>query len=79
MIEKSSGQVSFAVLSFGGFFGLGDQHYPLPWNSLKYDTELGGYGTDIRARNRGRLGLVSPKQRGRRLTIPMAAALLRNG
>ena len=47
MIEKMSGQVSYAVLSIGGFFGLGDDHYPVPWNQLKYDTELGGYKTGI--------------------------------
>jgi hypothetical protein len=33
---------SYAVLSFGGFLGIGDDHYPLPWQSLKYDTNLGG-------------------------------------
>jgi sporulation protein YlmC with PRC-barrel domain len=30
MIEKVSGRVSYAVLSFGGFLGIGDDHYPLP-------------------------------------------------
>ena len=34
MIDKRSGKVSYAVLSFGGFLGIGDDHYPLPWNSL---------------------------------------------
>ena len=47
MIDKRSGKVSYAVLSFGGFLGIGDDHYPLPWNSLKYDTSLGGYRTGI--------------------------------
>ena len=47
MIDKMSGQVSYAVLSFGGFLGIGDDHYPLPWQSLKYDTDLGGYVTGI--------------------------------
>ena len=47
MIEKTSGKVSYAVLSFGGFLGIGDDHYPLPWHSLKYNTELGGYQTMI--------------------------------
>lgn len=47
MIEKQSGKVSYAVLSFGGFLGIGDDHYPLPWQSLKYDTGLGGYITGI--------------------------------
>ena len=47
MIDKKSGKVSYAVLGFGGFLGIGDEHYPLPWQSLKYDTRLGGYVTGI--------------------------------
>src|SRR3977135_3432559 len=47
MIDKMSGRVSYAVLSFGGFLGIGDDHYPLPWQSLKYDTNLGGYSTGV--------------------------------
>ena len=47
MIDKMSGKVSYAVLSFGGFLGIGDDHYPLPWQSLKYDTNLEGYITGI--------------------------------
>ena len=47
MIDKISGRVSYAVLGFGGFLGLGNDHYPLPWQSLKYDTRLGGYRTGI--------------------------------
>ena len=50
MIDKISGRVSYAVLSFGGFLGIGDDHYPLPWQSLKYDTALGGYRTGITLR-----------------------------
>ena len=47
MIDKTSGQVAYAVLSFGGFLGIGDDHYPVPWNTLRYDTDLGGYRTLI--------------------------------
>jgi hypothetical protein len=47
MIDKVSGRVSYAVLGFGGFLGLGNDHYPLPWQSLKYDTRLGGYRTGV--------------------------------
>src|SRR6201984_2894219 len=47
MIDKMSGKVSYAVLSFGGFLGIGDDYYPLPWQSLKYDTKLGGYVSGI--------------------------------
>ncbi|GLR99309.1 photosystem reaction center subunit H [Bradyrhizobium liaoningense] len=49
MIDKVSGRVSYAVLGFGGFLGIGDDHYPLPWQSLKYDTGLGGYRTNLTA------------------------------
>jgi hypothetical protein len=34
MIDKVSGKVSYAVLNFGGFFGLGGDHYPLPWQFI---------------------------------------------
>ena len=47
MIDKRSGQVAYAVLSFGGFLGIGSDHYPIPWESLKYDTSLGGYRLNI--------------------------------
>ena len=43
MIEKRTGRVSYAVLSCGGFLGIGDEQYPLPWPSLKYNPVLGGY------------------------------------
>ena len=47
MIDKISGRVSYAVMSFGGFLGLGHSHYPVPWSALKYDTALSGYRTGI--------------------------------
>jgi hypothetical protein len=47
MIDKVSGKVAYAVLSYGGFLGIGDDHYPTPWSSLTYDTNLGGYRTNI--------------------------------
>ena len=47
MIEKISGRVSYAVLSFGGFLGMGTDHYPLPWSMLKYDVDKGGYLVNI--------------------------------
>ena len=47
MIDKKSGQVAYAVLSFGGFLGIGSDYYPIPWASLTYDTNLGGYRLDI--------------------------------
>ena len=47
MIEKESGKVAYAVLSFGGILGIGDDHYPLPWSALKYDESIGGYRTNL--------------------------------
>jgi sporulation protein YlmC with PRC-barrel domain len=47
MIEKVSGQVRSAVISFGGFFGLGEKEYSIPWAKLQYDVNLAGYRTDI--------------------------------
>jgi hypothetical protein len=43
MIDKMSGKVAYAVISYGGFLGMGEDHYPTPWSNLKYDTNLGGY------------------------------------
>jgi hypothetical protein len=43
VIDKASGQVTYAVLSFGGFLGMGEDYYPVPWESLKYGTNLEGY------------------------------------
>ena len=47
LIEKMSGRVAYAVMSFGGFLGLAHSHYPIPWSALKYDTALQGYRTGI--------------------------------
>jgi hypothetical protein len=50
MIDKYTGQVDYAVMSFGGFLGIGESYHPLPWHKLTYDTGLGGYVVDIEAR-----------------------------
>jgi len=47
MIDKPSGKVAYAVMSFGGFLGIGDRHHALPWGALKYDTELDGYVVNL--------------------------------
>jgi len=47
VIEKVSGHVVYAVMSFGGFLGIGAHTHTIPWNKLDYDTSLGGYRTDI--------------------------------
>jgi len=47
MVDKYTGQVAYAVMSFGGFLGLGESYHPLPWKALVYDTRLEGYVVDI--------------------------------
>ena len=47
MIDKISGQVRYVVVSFGGFLGMGEDYYPMPWDKLNYDTRLGGYRVDL--------------------------------
>jgi hypothetical protein len=47
IIEKISGRVAYVVGSFGGFLGMGAEEHTVPWSKLTYDTNLGGYRTDI--------------------------------
>lgn len=47
ILEKRGGRVAYAVLSFGGFWGIGDDYYPLPWEKLTYDEDLDGYRIDL--------------------------------
>jgi sporulation protein YlmC with PRC-barrel domain len=49
MIDKTSGQIAYAVMTFGGFLGIGADEHPVPWKKLSYDTNLGGFVTDITA------------------------------
>ena len=51
MVDKFSGQVEYAVMSYGGFLGMGQRYYPLPWRILSYDTREGGYRIDMSARD----------------------------
>src|SRR5881227_2498756 len=47
MIDKVSGNVAYAVLSFGGFLGMGHKHAPIPWARLTYDTNLTAYRVEL--------------------------------
>lgn len=46
MIGKRDGKVRHAVVSYGGFLGMGEDHFPLPWNELTYSEDRGGYVVD---------------------------------
>ena len=47
MIDKTSGEPAYAVLSIGGILGMGAEQYPVPWRLLRFDAELDGYRSDI--------------------------------
>ena len=47
MIEKRSGRVAYAVMSFGGFLGIGEDYYPIPWEKLTYNVNLDAYELDV--------------------------------
>lgn len=46
MIGKRDGKVRHAIVSYGGFLGIGDDYFPLPWDALSYDESRGGYVVD---------------------------------
>ncbi|PAX08399.1 PRC-barrel domain-containing protein [Sphingomonas lenta] len=43
MVDKYTGRVAYAVMSFGGTMGFGESLFPLPWDVLTYDTNKDGY------------------------------------
>jgi sporulation protein YlmC with PRC-barrel domain len=47
IIEKVSGRVVYAVMSFGGFLRMGARTHAIPWEKLRYGPQLGGCRTDI--------------------------------
>jgi len=47
MLEKRTGKVTYAVLSFGGFLGIGEKYHPLPWHELTYSDQFGGYVVNL--------------------------------
>lgn len=47
MVDKLTGKVEYANLSFGGLFGMGGSLHPLPWSVLDYVPEQDGYVVDL--------------------------------
>jgi sporulation protein YlmC with PRC-barrel domain len=47
MIDKVSGRIAYAVLSYDSIVHLADKLFPVPWDMLQYSTELDAYLVDI--------------------------------
>jgi hypothetical protein len=51
MVDKYEGRVEYAVMSYGGFLGIGQRYYPLPWRILTYHRDAGGFVIDMDERD----------------------------
>ncbi|MCB2209542.1 PRC-barrel domain-containing protein [bacterium] len=47
MVDLDSGRIAYAVLSFGGFLGLGDKLFAIPWSALEVDLKEECFRLDI--------------------------------
>lgn len=47
MLDMTTGRVAYAVLAFGGFLGMGDKLFAVPWSALKLDTVNKRFELDI--------------------------------
>ncbi len=47
VLDASSGTVAYAVLSFGGFLGMGDKLFAVPWKALSLNADNGGFVLDV--------------------------------
>lgn len=46
MIDLKAGRIAYAVLSVGGFLGVGDRRFPVPWSALQLRSD-GGFILDV--------------------------------
>jgi sporulation protein YlmC with PRC-barrel domain len=85
MLDKTSGKADYAIMSFGGFLGIGDRYHPLPWQVLRYDPAQEGYVVNI-DRNRlegapsyaaSEAGLWDDPSYGRRVNDYYGGAMMR--
>src|SRR6202167_4889836 len=37
VIDAGAGRIAYAVLSFGGFLGMGDKYFAIPWNAFRFN------------------------------------------
>jgi sporulation protein YlmC with PRC-barrel domain len=47
MLDTVSGDVRYAVLSYGGFLGMGEKLFAVPWEALTLDTEHKRFILDV--------------------------------
>ena len=47
MLDKHSGRIAYAAMSFGGFLGMGSEYRALPWSALRYNPRLDAYELNV--------------------------------
>lgn len=47
MLDKHSGRIAYAAMSFGGFLGMGSEYRALPWSALRYNDQLDAYELNV--------------------------------
>jgi sporulation protein YlmC with PRC-barrel domain len=47
VIDKADSRIAYAVVTIGGLLGMRHTYYPLPWQKLRHDSEMGGYIVDV--------------------------------
>jgi sporulation protein YlmC with PRC-barrel domain len=47
VLDKTSNNIMFAVLGFGGLMGMGEKYCPMPWSKLEYSEQMNGYTVDV--------------------------------
>ena len=47
MLDKQSGRIAYAAMSFGGFLGMGSEYRALPWSALHYNPQLDAYELNV--------------------------------
>jgi len=64
MLDMRTGEVSYAVLSYGGFLGMGDKLFAVPWDALTLDAKNEGFMLDVGKKNVSKMRLVSTRANG---------------
>jgi len=47
MLDKRTGRIAYAAMSFGGFLGMGSEYRALPWSALRYNPSLDAYELNV--------------------------------
>jgi len=76
MIDKTSGRAIYALMSFGGFLGMGEKQHPLPWSQLTYDEgKAASWSTSTRSCSRALRRSTRTISSGRRITAVRSTSI----